>query len=90
LLLSEIKEETSKQNNSNPFISIIFYLIGGLSISLGIIVGGYYILESKGYMYSDNLKLYIGIAYCIGGLINGMLFVGIGKVIELLDIISKK
>jgi hypothetical protein len=90
LLLSEIREETSKQNNSYPFISIIFYMIGGLSISLGVIVGGYYIAESKEYIYGDNLKLYIGIVYCVGGFINGMLFIGIGKVIELLDIISKE
>lgn len=89
-----ISEEltSSKGKTTISIISVIFYVIAAITMIAGLIMGIDYLRKPSQLIYSTgtNYNTVLGISYIVGGFISGMLLIGFGRIIDLLNEISKK
>ncbi len=77
------KDDTPEESSSN-LIGVILSIIGFFIITIGFVAGGYF------SVVKTNIDILIIISVCLGSFIIGLVLVGIGQVIKLLDNIKKR
>jgi|AntDeeMetagen681_2_1112603.scaffolds.fasta_scaffold09505_2 uncharacterized ion transporter superfamily protein YfcC len=85
-----LTDQKTDEDKNYSFIAILLYIMGILSIILGIYEGLRLLREAHAIAKNAHFIRYIAMAFLGGGIVTGVLFIGFGKNISLLQEISEK